>query len=154
MRASLVGVMSGMRSMAGIATLSRHAGAHPKGFRNTIFALLASPVTGKLATAAQFGEIVVDKLPILGSRTDPQPLIGRMVFGAVAGAAAMSEARKPAVLGILIGASSALVSSYAFYWLRRETGKALHLPDPIVALAEDAAVFGFGSLVESTYADD
>ena len=66
----------------------------------------------------------------------------------------MREAGKPVVPGILIGASSALVSSYVFYLLRRETGKVLHLPDPVVAVAEDAAVFGFGALVNSSYAND
>jgi uncharacterized membrane protein len=154
LRASILGVMSGMRSAAGLATLSRHAVAHPHGFANTLFKRLASPGVSKLITLGQIGEIVVDKLPLLPSRTAPLPLMGRMFAGGVVGAAALQEAGEPAVLGIIIGASSALVSSYAFYLLRRQTGKALHLPDPVVALAEDAGVFGFGSLVMRTYDDD
>lgn len=154
LRASLLGVMSGMRSASGVATLSRHAVKQPKGFAKTVFKLLASPGLSKLITLGQIGEMVVDKLPFLPSRTEPQSLMGRMFAGGVAGAAVMREAGEPVVPGILIGASSALVSSYAFYLLRRETGKALHLPDPVVAVAEDAAVFGFGALVNSSYAND
>jgi uncharacterized membrane protein len=154
LRASILGVMSGMRAASGVATLSRHAVIQPDGFAKTVFKLLASPGLSKLITLGQIGEMAVDKLPFLPSRTEPQGLIGRMFAGGVVGAAVLREAGKPMVLGILIGASSALVSSFAFYLLRRETGKALHLPDPIVAVAEDAAVFGFGALVNSTYAND
>lgn len=154
LRASILGIMSGMRATSGVATLSRHAVIQPDGFAKTVFKPLASPGISRLITLGQIGEIVVDKLPFLPSRTEPQPLIGRMFAGGVSGAATLREAGQPAVLGVLIGASSALVGSYAFYLLRRETGKALHLPDPVVAVAEDAAVFGFGALVNSSYAND
>jgi uncharacterized membrane protein len=154
LRATILGIMSGMRAASGVATLSRHAVRYPDGFAKTVFKPLASPGLSKLITLGQIGEMAVDKLPFLPSRTDPQPLIGRIFAGGVVGAAVLREAGKPVVPGILIGASSALVSSYAFYLLRRETGKALHLPDPVVAVAEDAAVFGFGALVNSSYAND
>ena len=154
LRASILGVMSGMRATSGVATLSRHAVRYPDGFAKTAFKLLASPGVSKLITLGQVGEMVVDKLPFLPSRTEPQGLIGRMLAGGVVGAAVVREAGKPVVPGILIGASSALVSSYVFYLLRRETGKALHLPDPVVAVAEDAGVFGFGALVNRSYAND
>ena len=143
-----------MRATSGVATLSRHAVIQPDGFAKTVFKLLASPSISRLITLGQIGEIVIDKLPFLPSRTDPRPLIGRLFAGGVSGAATLREAGKPVVLGILIGASSALVCSYVFYLLRRETGKALHLPDFLVALAEDAAVFGFGAVVNSSYAND
>jgi len=152
-RASILGIMSGMRATSGVATLSRHAVLQPEGFAKTVFKPLASPGVSKLITLGQIGEMVIDKLPFLPSRTDPQPLIGRLFAGGVSGAATLREAGKPVVPGILIGASSALVGSYVFYLLRRETGKALHLPDPAVAVAEDAAVFGFGALVYSSYAN-
>ncbi len=154
LRASILGVMSGMRAASGVATLSRHAVIQPDGFAKTVFKPLASPGVSKLITLGQIGEMVVDKLPFLLSRMEPQPLIGRLFAGGVSGAATLREAGKPVVPGILIGASSALVGSYVFYLLRRETGKALHLPDFVVALAEDAAVFGFGALVNSSYAND
>jgi uncharacterized membrane protein len=154
LRASILGIMSGMRATSGVATLSRHAVIQPDGFAKTVFKPLASPGVSKLITLGQIGEIVVDKLPFLPSRTDPRPLIGRMFAGGVSGAATLREAGKPVVLGVLVGAISALVGSYVFYWLRRETGKALHVPDPVVAVAEDAAVFGFGALINSSYAND
>ena len=146
LRASVLGVMSGMRAAAPAATLSRHAVAHPDGFKKTVFAPLTSPIIATLATVGQIGEMVADKLPFLPNRTDPQPLVARVFGGGLAGAATFREAREPVALGVLIGASSALVSSYACYYLRRELGKALRVPDPVVAVAEDAAVFGLGAL--------
>jgi uncharacterized membrane protein len=145
MRASLLGIMAGMRSASPAATLSRHAVAHPDGFKKTIFAPLTSRFVSALITLGQIGEIVADKLPILPSRIDPQPLAARVLAGGVAGAAVFTEVHESVPLGIAIGASSALVSSYAFYYLRREISKALHIPDPFVAIAEDLAVLGLGA---------
>ena len=50
LRASILGVMSGMRATSGVATLSRHAVIQPDGFAKTVFKLLASPNVSKLIT--------------------------------------------------------------------------------------------------------
>lgn len=151
LRAAILGTMSGMRSIAGPATITRRAYREARGFNGTIFRLLsAGPVVG-LATLAQVSEIVIDKLPILPDRILPLPLLGRAFYGGAAAAAAFAEARRPMIMGAAIGALAAMGSAHLFYRLRMGAGKRLHLPDPLVAIAEDGVVFALARTVLKTY---
>ncbi len=150
-RAAILGVMSGMRSVAGPAAITRRAAGHPKGFEKSIFWLLANPQMAMLATLGQLVEIVLDKLPILPARIAPLPLLGRAVAGATAGAAAFAEADKPAVAGAAVGVVAAVASSYLFYRVRIGVEKALHVPDLVVAVAEDSGVFALDRAAKRTY---
>jgi hypothetical protein len=44
------------------------------------------------------------------------------------------------MVGAILGATAAAGATFALYELRKQIGETLHLPDPIVALAEDALV--------------
>lgn len=81
------------------------------------------------------------------SRTDPGPLGARAVSGGVCGAAVFLAAGERAEVGAALGAASAVASAFLLMNLRRVIGKALKLPDPVVALAEDGLVFGIGAAV-------
>ena len=151
LRAAILGVMSGMRSMAGPATITRRAVQEPKGFESTLFRLLTKRPMSGLATLGQVGEIVLDKLPILPNRIDPLPLLGRAFYGGAAAAAAFAEARRPIILGVGIGAAAAVASAHVFYRLRVGITKGLHLPDLPVAVAEDVGVYALGRVVKRTY---
>lgn len=150
-RTILLGIMAGMRSMSGPAVMARRAAQQPKGFRGTIFSPLTSSKVAGLATLASVGEIIVDKLPLLPTRTSPLPLAGRSIYGGLAGAAAYTEGKKPVMLGAAIGAVAAIASSHIFYRLRSGIAKLLHLPDLPVALLEDALVVALGRAVVRTY---
>ena len=132
-----LGAVSGLRSMLGLAWISRAlAGRRPARGAGHLERLLSHDlVAGALALAAA-GELTVDKHPSVPDRTDPGALLVRAVAGAAVGSVAAGRNRQR--LGALVGAGSAVAGAYAGWFLRREAGRATHLPDLAVALAEDA----------------
>ncbi len=140
-QAFILGVVSGMRSTFGLALVSHRLSRH----RNPELGRLnfmRSPKTATFFKVAAAGELVGDKLPNTPDRTQPGAVAGRMVSGALCGAALARSAHRRGRSGAVAGALGAVVGSYAFYYLRREL-TARGLPDLPVALAEDAlALFG------------
>ena len=122
-----LGVVTGMRSMAGLTALawSRSAAATP------LVALLA------------VGEMFADKTRVIGNRVDPLPLGGRALLGAVVGVVAASENDENPLVGGVIGAATAVVATHLAFHLRRR------LPFSNVAngLVEDAVVLAAASLI-------
>ncbi len=115
--------------------------------QGTPFAFLDHPVSLGVFSLLAAGELVGDKLPKTPSRTAAFPLAGRLAFGAgcgmvLAASSARKSSRRPADLApaALLGAFGALAGSFATAWVRRSLTKGAGLPDPPVALAEDAAV--------------
>jgi len=82
---------------------------------------------------------VFDKLPFAPNRTSLAGLSGRLLAGAMCGAAVVPQ-DQPA--GALLGASGALVSSFAGYAIRKGAVRASGVPDPLVAVAEDGLAIG------------
>jgi hypothetical protein len=120
-----IGAITGMRSMAGAATLARHGG------------LLKGATTLMAA-----GEMAADKTSFVGNRTDAVPLAGRAAMGALLGALLARERHDHVVLGGLLGAATAVVAAHVAYRLRTR------LPLSTVAggVLEDAIVVGAGTL--------
>jgi uncharacterized membrane protein len=146
-RALGLGAITGLRSTAGPAALSRAVvQGEVDGLRDTPLALLGSSRVSRLLTVFEIGELVGDKLPVTPSRTSPPPLIGRAVSGALVGAALfLSEGRRAATGGVL-GAASAVAGAYAGERLRVQLGQRSGLPDPVVALLEDGIALLGGAL--------
>lgn len=146
-RAAGLGVVTGMRSMMPFAllalaarrgTFARDAGKPLSLLRSRA----ALPITGFAAA----GELLADKLPMTPSRIEPGPLGGRLVLGALAGAAVCREARRSAVAGALLGATGAAGGSFGAYHVRKWLGRATRLPDPVWAVVEDGLAVGLGLL--------
>jgi uncharacterized membrane protein len=136
-----MGAVAGLRSMAAPATLSRAASnGHVGSLRDTSFAVLGSSKVSTLLTLFEVGELIGDKLPVLPSRTSPPPLVGRAASGAVVGAALFASEGRRAAKGGALGAIAAVVSAYAGEQLRTQVGQLTGVPDPAVALLEDAVV--------------
>lgn len=143
-----IGTVAGMRSASAPALTSHYFAKNPSLF------LDSSPLKGlglsATANVLKFmaaGELVADKLPQAPPRTQPGPLGARAVSGGVCGAAIFLAEGKQAPVGAALGASAAVASSFLFMSLRRVLGKAAHLPDPVVALAEDGLMLGIGYAV-------
>jgi uncharacterized membrane protein len=138
-----------MRSMAAPAVISqlsrRHALDEVTGplavFKSNRF-LLAS---GILAA----GELIADKFPMAPNRTAAGPLLGRALTGGLSGAIVCSAKRRSVLAGSLIGAAFAVGVAYGAFELRRKAGRKLHLPDIVIALAEDAIVGALGVALTS-----
>jgi uncharacterized membrane protein len=110
--------------------------------------------TGKLATAVIFtlvalAELVGDKLPQMGNRTDAGPLVARLVFGGLVGALAATGVEGSAVEGIFLGAVGALLGAFGGYLARKFLVQWTERPDWNIAVIEDAlavviAIFALG----------
>lgn len=144
MGAALLGVLAGMRSMAGPAVLGRLARAGAlKGARGPL-AFMTKPGVGVAASVMTMGEMVADKLPIAANRTAAGPMLGRAAMGGVAGAALFQAQRRSALAGGLLGAAAAVGAAYAAYEIRKGVVEKFGWRDGFVALAEDAVVAGLG----------
>lgn len=142
----VLGVLSGMRANAGLLCTTLLIRKQPGSyfspsrivqFFNSKKSLMALSMSGA-------GEMIMDKLPTTPDRIDPGGLSARIISGAVCGAAVSKAAGKKPLPGIITGGLAALVSSFAFYYLRKKFSKAAKITDPIVGAAEDAVAFAFG----------
>jgi uncharacterized membrane protein len=104
--------------------------------------LLASPQAASALTTMALGELVFDKLPFAPSRLSPAALSGRLLIGAMCGAAV--SPKKDERAGALLGVAGALASSFAGYAIRRSLARATRVPDPFIALLEDGLAIGIG----------
>jgi uncharacterized membrane protein len=135
--ALLFGVTAGLRSMTAPALLA--LGQQQAGARRIW--LLSNPRTARVLIGLAVGELVLDKLPFAPNRISPGALSGRLLSGAMCGAAV---AREDQQAGALLGIAGALVSSFAGYAIRKSAVRASGLPDALVALAEDVLAIGTG----------
>jgi uncharacterized membrane protein len=136
-----LGAVAGARSMAAPAALSRAVERGDVGnLEQTPFAALGSRGVSRALRLFELGELLVDKLPVAPSRTSPPPLFGRMASGAFVGSALFVSGERRAVTGGVLGAFSALMGAYAAERLRLRISETLGVPDPVVALLEDATV--------------
>lgn len=143
-RAAALGFATGLRSQIANATLARHHDDAPPAAGWRTWLPFRWPAGRVIAQVAAAGEMVGDKLPMTPSRIAPQPLGGRIAFGAFAGAALGSEYRSRAAiaLGAVLGGASAVAGSYGGYHARSAVTSRYGLPDLPVALAEDALAIG------------
>lgn len=136
-----LGVMSGIRSMAGPAAIANWATRHPKKLRGTVFSPLTNRSVARLASLALLGEMLIDKLPILPDRVATLPLLGRAAWGGAAGAVAYKGMGRSSLQGAGIAALAAVASTHVTYRLRVGLKGLLRLPDLLVALVEDVVIF-------------
>ncbi len=145
LKAARLGVIAGMRSMSAPALISDHlARTQPPALLHSPLAFLASAQTALVFKFLAGGELVGDKLPFVPARIAPGPLTGRVASGALSGAAVCLAEGERAEMGALVGAVAAAASTYGFYHFRRWLGQVTKLPDPAIAVAEDALAAGIG----------
>lgn len=147
--AALLGALAGMRSMAAPAVLGQLSRNGALSEVTGPLALVAKPHLATATSVMALGEMVADKLPFVPNRTAVGPLLGRALTGGVSGAVVCSARKRSAWLGALIGAAAAVGATYGAYELRKRAGKRLHLPDTVIALAEDALVGSLGMALTS-----
>jgi uncharacterized membrane protein len=117
-----IGLTCGLRSMTGPAVASWRA---------------RDPARLALAGLAA-GELIADKLPATPARTIPPALIFRALSGGYTGGTVAGNFAGNKTQGMLAGAVGALCAAYVGMALRAAIVRWSRLPDPIVALGEDA----------------
>jgi len=132
--AAVLGAATGLRSTAGLTALALSSTPHDRGAAARLGSTRASAVLGVLAAA----ELVVDKLAGAPSRTSPQALLPRALFGAVAAAGmARRDGGAPVAAAAAVGLTAALGA--AALGVRARTAAAGRPgSERVAAAAEDA----------------
>ncbi len=123
-RAAQLGIVAGFRSSLPFAALAWTS-------KNSSTPLKA--ITG----LAYIGEVIGDKLPNTPSRLSPGPLIGRIAFGATAGALLSQRYNQPVWPAALRGAIGGVIGSLVGNSYRTLATQLTGTPDFIWALLED-----------------
>jgi uncharacterized membrane protein len=143
----LLGCVDGLRSLTAPAVVCWAACFGWLHFAGTKLAFIEHPATRIVVTLLAIGELVADKLPSTPARTAPVGLIARIVLGGACGAALAVSAGASIVLAAVMGVIGALFGTYGGYNVRHALVARMHVPDLVVALAEDAIAIGGGLLV-------
>jgi uncharacterized membrane protein len=146
-----IGLVTGLRSMTGPALVCWAAHLGWIDLAGSRLAFLASGVATYAFSAAALGELVADKFPFIPSRTTPGPLFGRVLLGALSGAALGIAGNCTVAIGALLGAAGGLAGAFAGYQARARLVKKSGLPDLLVALIEDLLAMGGGLILVSRF---
>jgi uncharacterized membrane protein len=147
--ALLIGMVCGLRSMTAPAVVCWGARLGWLRLAGWPVAFLAHPVSLVIFTLFAIGEIIADKLPKIPRRTEPGPLVVRIVFGALCAAALAISSHAKVSIPAMLGAIGAVAGSYGGYNYRRmAAGK---IPDFAAALLEDLIAVGGGFLIVSRF---
>ncbi len=152
--ASLVlglGLINGLRTLVPVTALCWGAHLHWVSFSQTPFAFLANPISLGVFSAMAVGELIGDKIPNVPARTEAFPLAARIGFGAACGTALASLAGSSLPLGAVLGGLGALAGAFTGFGLRRALTKGAGLPDPPVALTEDALALAGAFFIVSRF---
>jgi uncharacterized membrane protein len=128
-------MVSGLRSMLGLAAVSWAAHLGMLRLDGTSLALMNSHYARFILTALALGELIMDKMPFVPSRKSPFPFIGRMVTGALTGATVGASAHSLvgfALIGAVGAIAGTLGGSVMRGWVARLFGR-----DLPAALVED-----------------
>lgn len=123
----LLGAAAGMRTFTPPAAIAARGG------------LSAHRSARRAIMIAAVGELIGDKLPSVPARTEPLPYLARIASGAVSGRA-VAGAR-----GAAAGAAASAVTTLLGYRMRMLAADRTRIPDPVVALVEDAVAIGAAS---------
>lgn len=144
-----IGLVTGLRSLTGPALVcwAAHLGWLP--LEGSRLAFMGTTTATVVFSVLALGELVADKLPFIPDRTSAGPLFGRVVLGALSGAAICTAASHSATIGAVLGGLGGLVGAFAGYRARAGLGKKSGLPDLAIALIEDLIAVGGGLFLVS-----
>jgi uncharacterized membrane protein len=138
--------LAGMRSMSAPALLSHYFSRQPaNGLSASPLRFLQKPLTASVLKVVAAGEMVADKLPMMPDRTAPPVLLGRLLSGALVGAAWYKSRHGSVLGGGLLGGLVAVGATYLSYALRTGASQQTGLPISVVGVGEDALVLAGGS---------
>ncbi len=134
----VLGMMTGLRSMTPIAALCWFAYFGHLPVDGTWAFWTAKLVTAIVFTVLAAGEYVGDKLSFTPNRTAAGPLVARLAFGGLVGAASATGVRGSILEGALLGILGALIGTFLGYQVRKRLVQASGRPDWNIAVIEDA----------------
>jgi uncharacterized membrane protein len=132
-RATALGAASGLRSTAGLGTLAVHGS-------DGLGPVLSHRAARPLAAIGVVTELVLDKLPITGSRLEVPGLVGRVVFASLGAVAIARTEEQPVALAVVVASAAALAAAKIGHDVRVALAK--RIPDLVVAVFEDSIAIG------------
>ncbi len=145
-KALVLGVMSGMRTAAGLSFIRSLVNNGQA--QGTLLNFLQKKQVGAGSLLLGMTELIVDKLPVAPNRIAKGGPVVRAAAGAICGAAIYQADGKKAVAGALIGSLAAYASTYMFYHLRKTVCEKTGIKDPFIGAAEDALAIAAGFACE------
>ena len=141
--AFLIGLISGLRSLTGLAVTAWSVRLGWITLRGTPLSFLGSWASVGVFTFFAILEYFTDKLPKTPPRTAPLGLFARVVCGALSGAALAATGGNQLAIGAVLGGLGGVVGAFVGYQIRTRAVKALNVQDFYVAVVEDfIAIFG------------
>jgi uncharacterized membrane protein len=138
LHAFFLGVTSGLRSMTAPAAVSWAAHLSWIDLSKTPLAFLGYTATPYIVSLLAVAELIADKLPRTPSRKAPPGFIARIVLGTFSGWALALGIGLPGLPGAALGCAGAVAGTLGGYEARTRLVRALHVPDIVIALIEDA----------------
>lgn len=151
LRAFGIGLVTGLRSMTGLALVCWAAHLDWLDLAGSRLAFMESTQATYGFSVLALGELVADKLPFIPNRTSPGPLFGRIVLGALSGAALCVAAGSSPVGGAILGGAGGVTGAFAGYRARAFLVKTSRWPDWGIALLEDLVAVGGGLLLVARF---
>jgi uncharacterized membrane protein len=145
--AFLIGGVCGLRSMTAPAVVAWGARLGWLHLSGSFLTFLTNKISLVIFSLFAVGELIADKLPFIPARTQAGPLIVRILFGAMCGAAFCVSTGAAPVAGAVLGGIGGVVGAFAGYNYRRSLGG--KVPDIVLALLEDIVAVGGGFLLIS-----
>ena len=139
--------LAGMRTTSAPTFLSHYLSgqARPKGLAKWPLRFLQKPAAASTLKGLMALELIGDKNPKGGNRTDPDQLAARATSGALAGATLYKARGGSAISGALVGSLGAVAATFASFWLRKTISERTHTNTSIVGAGEDALVIAGGA---------
>ncbi|MDB5241448.1 MAG: hypothetical protein JWP57_2073, partial [Spirosoma sp.] len=146
-----LGVVVGMRALVSPALLGRKlTGSAPAEQPETPLHYVTRPAVVRALEVLAVTELLTDKLPGIPNRTIPFQFGGRIVSAATCGAFLSQVEGAEIPVGAVASVLGTVAGTLAFFRLRQWLTHEVGLPDPVVALAEDAlCVCGGWAIVNS-----
>ena len=148
--AFLIGIAAGLRSMTASAAVSWAARLGWLHLENTWLAFLGFSATPYIVSLLAITELVVDKLPTTPSRKAPAGFLGRIVTGALCGAA-LATSGSMIWGGLIAGIAGAVAGTLGGYEFRMRLVRATGGKDLPIALLEDVIAIGSAFLIVSRF---
>ena len=135
--AAVLGAATGMRSTVALAALIMRSS-------DGLPAVLRHPAARRIAATADGAELLVDKLPGTPSRLDPPGLTGRLISASLAAAVLARSEHRGSIPSMLTASAAALAAAKICHDARAALAR--RVPDPVVAVAEDALAIGLAAI--------
>lgn len=142
-----IGFVAGLRTCTAPAAVSWAACYGWIALQGTALQFMGSWAAVAVFSFLAVAEYVADKLPRTPGRTRPGPLIGRILFGGLSGAALALSAQHSPAAGTVLGGIGAVIGAFTGYGVRTRLVPRLGVKDFAVALPEDLVAIGLAYLI-------